>query len=351
VLPFFPQLLIGDRMLVWWVLGGLACAALAALALVPLRAPEAPPARPTRSHAAALEALAELQAAEGPEIPAPCRTQLLAPQGPAKGTLLLIHGYTNCPAQFAEVAEILCSHGYFVFLPRLPRHGIADRFDRRHLQDLTAEEVLAAAQRWLDVAAGLPGPLWVAGFSAGGALTMWSGSRPEVARVAAISPFVVPYRTPAPLARLAVRVRRLLGGVWIWWDPRLGERHGEGFHSYPGFPLSSLAEMMRVSLALLDGRVAPAHSPERVVVIDNLGDFAIHHGAARRALRRTYGACDAEVRELRIARELGWWHDFVDQGSSRCASPEQIADLLLAAWGAADDETAGGIASWADLPV
>lgn len=40
-----------------------------------------------------------------------------------RGTVLLFHGYTACPQQYLELADLLAQQGYRVYVPLLPGHG------------------------------------------------------------------------------------------------------------------------------------------------------------------------------------------------------------------------------------
>ncbi len=51
------------------------------------------------------------------------RKPLNTTQGKARGTVLLFHGYTACPQQYLELAELLAQQGYQVYVPLLPGHG------------------------------------------------------------------------------------------------------------------------------------------------------------------------------------------------------------------------------------
>ena len=300
-------------------------------------------ARPARGQEAALAALRQLEADDGPEVSPACRTQLLRPQGPARGTIIIWHGFTNCPAQFAEVAEIMCAEGYFVLLPRLPRHGNSDVLTR-DLENLTAEEIMAFAQRCVDVAAGLPGPVSAIGLSVGGLLAAWAGAvRPEVDHVVAISPLVAPKGAPLPIVRLLVRFHSLVPSTWVWWDPRKKADLGESPHVYPGFPACGLVPFLRISMSLHDRHVAPTHRVKRAAFVSNPGDFAIRTDSAREMMQRVYASRTDEAVELALERSLGWWHDFVDQRGPHHGDPEQIVALLLAALGENDDVSAGGV--------
>jgi len=298
---------------------------------------------PADDEESALAALETMQDAEGPDIDAPCRTQLLRPQTPARGTVIVWHGFTNCPAQFAEVAEVLCSEGYFVLTPRLPRHGDHDKLTR-DLEHITADEIIRFMHSCVDVAAGLPGPVYAVGLSVGGSLTALAGAlRTEVLRIVVISPLVEPKSVPTSLGRVLVRFRRFVPGMWIWWDPRKKENLGETPYVYPGFPLPGLIPFLHIGESLLDGKTTPVHRLERAVLISNPGDFAIRRDVARKMFERAFTARGDRVLEFTLDKGLGWWHDFVDQHGPHHGTPEQVADLVLAALGVSADETASGV--------
>jgi alpha-beta hydrolase superfamily lysophospholipase len=313
------------------------------------RLPVGKPA-PAPNQDAALALLARLQAADGPEVATPCRSQLLRPQGPARGTIILWHGFTNCPPQYAELAEILCAEGYFVLVPRAPRHGYKDVLTR-DLKNLTAEEIVTFGHACVDIGAGLPGPLYVAGLSVGATIAAWAGTvRPEIERVVAMAPLTQPVGIPVPIGRLLVRIRPIVPAIWIWWDPRKKADLGESPYVYPGFPLPGLIPFLHIGESLLDGHTSSRKRVQRVALTTNPGDFAIRKDAARKMMRRAYAGRADKALELTLDKSLGWWHDFIDQAGAHHGDPEQVAALVLAALGENDDTSAGGvIATTADL--
>jgi alpha-beta hydrolase superfamily lysophospholipase len=299
--------------------------------------------QPARDDGAALRAFEVLSAADGPEVSPAARTQLLRPQGPARGTLVLWHGFTNCPAQFAEVAEILCAEGFFVLVARIPRHGNSDTMTR-DLEGLIVEEIATFANDCVDVAAGLPTPLSVVGFSVGGGLAAWMGARrAEVERVVCISPLVAPRGIPVWVVRLVVRLRSVMPHAWIWWDPRKKEKLNNSPHVYPGFPMTGLIPFLHVGMSLHDKRVQTSHRLKRAALITNPRDLAVRNGPAARMMTRVFAGHADTVMQFALAGSLGWWHDFIDQYGAGSADPEQIAELLMAALGEDGAPTPPGV--------
>ncbi len=61
---------------------------------------------------------------------------------PYRGVVILLHGFTSCPKQFAQMAESLSALGYHVLLPVLPGHG------RAGADELAEQYDLPGAQNW-----------------------------------------------------------------------------------------------------------------------------------------------------------------------------------------------------------
>ncbi len=331
----------------WWILGAALAALVGWLVLVAffglfIRAPRRADARPARDREQALALLAELESCDDETCAAAARTRLLEPDGAAKATIVMWHGFTNAPTQFAAVAEAFCSAGYRVLLARMPRHGLADVLNHDLLK-LTDAELTAHADLCVDVAAGFGDEVWVTGLSAGGVLAAWvAATRTEVRRAVLAAPFVAPKAIPMQVVRLLIVLRPLIPHLYFWWDPRKKENLGESPYVYPGFPLPGMVPFLHLAEALYDRHVKPSNRPDRVVLLSNPGDFAIRRDVARIFAERTFSARAATYGEATIDGELGWWHDFVDPWGPHVGTTEQASAIFMAALGVGGDATAGG---------
>ena len=90
--------------------------------------------------------------ADGPEIAPGCGTIFLSHGRPTDHVIVFLHGLTNCPAQFDSLGRLCFERGATVIIPRLPRHGMADRMtdelsrsDANELREIT-DRVIDAAQ-------------------------------------------------------------------------------------------------------------------------------------------------------------------------------------------------------------
>jgi carboxylesterase len=332
---------------VFWPLAAIVVMLVGWIALVAFRGasmPLPPSSRPnpTNSREEALSRLARLQALDDRSVAEACRTRLLEPDAPGDVTVVIWHGFTNAPSQFAEVAEGFRSNGYRVLLARMPRHGLADVLNR-DLLHLTDAELVEHADACIDIAAGFGSRVWVVGLSAGGVMAAWAAAtRSEVSRTVLSAPFVAPKAIPMPAVRLLVRFRPLVPRIYLWWDPRKKADLGESPYVYPGFPLPGMVPFLHLAQALYDGRMRPNHRLRRAVLVSNPGDFAIRRDVARRFAERVFASASDTFAEATIDGALGWWHDFVDPWGPHVGSAEQATAVFSAALGIGDDPSALG---------
>ncbi|NJP05386.1 MAG: hypothetical protein HC837_07070 [Chloroflexaceae bacterium] len=85
------------------------------------------PPRPTTTYAEALARFAQLQAQDDATINPLCCSQLLSHGDTTEHVVVLIHGMTNCPHQYRDLAPFLFEQGYNVLLPRMPHNGRTDQ--------------------------------------------------------------------------------------------------------------------------------------------------------------------------------------------------------------------------------
>jgi dienelactone hydrolase len=193
---------------------------------------------------------------------------------------LLLHGLTASPRQFESFGRILFERGANVFIPRLPRHGLADRLTTV-LEDLTADELSGFAAESAAYAATLGNGLRVVGFSVGGLLAAWIGQHVAVERTTSIAPFLgvawVPHALGRRMAHLALRVPNQF---W-WWDPIRRERQLPE-HGYPRYATHAVAHAVHMAHDLLDDAEKTAPSARHVQVVLNANESTVNNPAARR---------------------------------------------------------------------
>ena len=300
----------------------------------PLSHPE-----PTVGPEDAWDRLKEWRASEGAEIHGAGHTNLLEPlhARPGDPTIVLLHGLTDSPDQFAWIGRVLRGAGYRVLLPRMPDHARIDR-DASPLAHHRADDLTAFADEAVDVAAGFGGPVWVAGLSAGGLLATWCGrTRSEVTRVAAIAPFFAPHGYRWGLVRAAARLEGLLPAQMHWWDPERLENAVVSPYGYAGFPVRGGSAYMRISEALYDGRLPEQPNLERAVLVLNDSDDQISDVRARECFRKCFRDRVADYDEITLPASLGWPHDFIGDWRTPRPDPVLVLRVVLSAIGVEGD--------------
>lgn len=278
-------------------------------------------ARPAPGRAEAFERFAALRRADDARILPGAVSRFYAHEERSRIAVVLLHGFTNNPAQFDRLAPALHARGHSVIVPRLPGHGDRDRRGLR-LRGVRAEAWLATTHEAIDIAAGVGSRVVVAGVSLGGALAAWTAvRRRDVDRAVAISPFLGVMR----LMRLAnVAVERLLTlapNVVVPWDP-----FGDGAlippSAYPAFPTRGLAESLRVGLEVVAGahRFAPACGD--LILLTNARDPAVQNRLAEVSVRAWNARRPGSAGEYRFT-DLPANHDIVDP-----TNPMQRIDVV-----------------------
>lgn len=189
--------------------------------------------------------------------------------------IVLLHGLTACPFQYHELAQLYFDQGYNVLVPRLPRHGLADRTSNA-LAELTAEELLGIMDPSLDMAAGMGDQVAMLGLSLGGNVAAAAGQlRPGLHLAVPTSPaiglrFTWPGITPA-LTRIVLG----LPDMYIWWDP-INKAEFQAESGYPGFSLHALGEIWRLGLAVQETALNMPPAADKLLMVTNWGDPAIN---------------------------------------------------------------------------
>jgi carboxylesterase len=237
--------------------------------------------------------------------------------------IVLVHGLTNSPRQFRELAKQFYARGYNVIVPRLPEHGL-EPADISHLKTLTAEKYRDYADRAIDLAYGLGDSVFVIGLSAGGNVAAWIAQhRPEVARVIIIAPAMTVARIPGPLDAPAMNLMERLPNVSIHQRPDSGRGH-----AYFGTSTRGVGATLRFAASILaaDGE-SPAVRDITVVLNDN--DHTIDAEPVLHLVERWQRRDGMVITTLRFDRTLRLPHDVIDV-TQRCGLPEVVYPALIA---------------------
>jgi carboxylesterase len=236
--------------------------------------------------------------------------------------VVLLHGFSDSPRQFASLADSLFADGDNVLVPRLPHHALRNR-DARELGALTPSELCKLADESIDIAAGLGDSVIVMGLSLGGTMAVWSAEhRPEVRRAIVIAPAFEPARVPSLLDRPLVNLSAHL--------PNLSHRiAADSAHPDrdPGFATHGLAAVLRLGMAVRqDAARLPPNGEILFVVNDH--DRTVKEGPAI-DLAREWRRDAVPVSIYALPDSLGLQHNVIDPlgGSSSWLVPPALLAL------------------------
>jgi carboxylesterase len=269
---------------------------------------------PASSYVHGLARMARLQAAEDASILPVCRTRALLHGHPTEHVVVLVHGLTNCPQQWAAFADLLYQQGHNVLLPRMPRHGLADRLTTEPSR-LRAEELRDFADRVVDVAAGLGQHVTMVGLSAGGIVAAWAAQyRPEVSKAVLISPSLGFGHYARWLQLLFMNIALALPDVETH---RFGATPRAAPYAYIGWSSRALGEVLRLGVATARAAVMARPACQHLVVVTNANDMAVSSQLTRQLVSIWQSRGLQRVEYFEFEREQKLEHDLIDPNNPR----------------------------------
>jgi esterase/lipase len=278
---------------------------------------------PAADYRSAIDRVTRRQAADDRVVAPSGRTVLLTHGVRTPRVDILLHGFTDSPNQFAELADSLFRHGDNVYVPRLPHHA-EHSGDARALAGLTAVELRQTADSAVDVAAALGDTVVVVGLSVGGTMAAWMGQhRREVRRVVMIAPAFEAARVPSRLEGFLINLTERLPNVTRRSAPDTARPDRN-----PGFATHALAEVLRLGRAVQ--KAAGSRSPRATefTLLLNDRDRTVKSSAALR-LAKDWEAHGAQVSVYAFPASLGLPHNVLDarepNGQPQLVLPSVIA--------------------------
>jgi len=294
------------------ILGSSLLALVVILALVlftsitdPYLSPHPHPAATYEAAAAGIQAVAATEA--GMDLQPEGHSIAMLTGAHAAKAVVIFHGYTVLPEQFRLVGDAYRAQGYNVWIPRLPRHGMADRMTDE-FSKITATELRDFVDASVDIGAGLGDDLTVIGISGGGSLSVWAGfERPEVDHTVLLTPLLHPLGYQEWQDRPLVRALRLSPvDIWNWWSDDMKEKNVQGY-DYPRFSLKGIAGLLSMFHWADSQNKPPAHST--FTLVRNDADPRIDGAFNERFLTRLVPADQLNVVVIPASAGLG--HDLV----------------------------------------
>ena len=216
---------------------------------------------------------------EDPRIAAKSRTAWWLHDAVAPVAVVLVHGFTSNPQQYAQLAPQLAARGHAVIAPRVRYHGYADRLTDE-IAALTAGDWERDALEAIAIAALAGERVVVAGISVAGTLCGWLAARVAIDHAIAIAPFCGIRSLPGGVNDLLGSGLRTFPNRFSWWDPRRKMAQLPP-HAYPRFSTRALGEGLRISTGLVAGAAGCAHA-RRATLVQNTADPIVNNPLARR---------------------------------------------------------------------
>ncbi len=238
------------------------------------------------------------------------RTTVLDHGERTRRVVVLLHGLTASPRTWRNFARARFARGENVLVPRLPRHGHADRMSTA-LAELTRDELADQADRIIEAAAALGDEIVLIGHSLGGALALHLAHRDaRVARAIAIAPFMGIKRLPHDWHAFARRLVERTPNVFLYWDP-LDRGRSSPPHGYPRYTTRALAAGLALADALRDDARRGAPLAASIEVVRNASESSVSNAAIDDLVARWRAVGGTNVR-VRSLVGLGPSHDVVE---------------------------------------
>jgi pimeloyl-ACP methyl ester carboxylesterase len=282
--------------------------------------------RPAQSYDEAVDRCRLLQALDGADIEPLCRTQLLSHGAITAKSIVLLHGYSNCPRQFHQIATTLFELCYNVIVPRMPYHGLRTRTPSSFHQ-LTIEDLLFTTYEAIDIARGLGLHVTVLGFSLGGTVAAWvAQERDDIDLALLLSPVFGLRPLPSYARRAVINLLTWLPPWFRWWNPkRRGEIDGPR-HAYAWYSSRGIALNMRLGLLVAQRAKHKPAGARRIVLLNNPSDPLTDCAVALKVVAN-WRALGGDVHVEEFDRALDLPHDIVDPAQPH-AQPELIYPFI-----------------------
>jgi len=229
-------------------------------------------------------------------------------------SLVLLHGFTNCPQQFDTLGRQFHERGWNVVIPRYPRHGYTDRLNTS-IAELKVDDLLEVANRSAEIGAGLGDRLTIAGLSLGAILAGYlAQAREGIERAVLIAPMLGLKPIPGPALTALSVVAKRIPNFYMWWNDDLKDSLGPPY-GYPRFATHAYAALFDAGRLLVRSARSAAPMARSIVVVTNAGEPRLDNRFTQRLVDswRKHGAA---VETFEFPASDGLTHDLIDPGNA-----------------------------------
>ena len=239
--------------------------------------------------------------------------------------IVLLHGLTASPRTWRAFAHVRHARDENVLVPRLPRHGHADRMSEA-LAGLTRDELVVHGRSIVDAARALGEEIVLVGHSLGGALALHLAQRDaRIFRAVAVAPFLGLIRVPYGWNGWTRAFLERTPNRFLYWNP-IERGRGVPQHGYHRYTTRSLAAGLALADALRDdARTGPPRA-RHIEIVRNAGETSVNNGAIDDLVARWRAAGGANVRVHRLIG-LGPSHDIIEPERRRAPAARFLPHL------------------------
>jgi esterase/lipase len=265
---------------------------------------------PIQNYGEAIQRIETLRAARQSEMNPDCLVQLLTHGEKVQHAIILVHGYTNCPAQFRELGQELYDRGFNVLIAPMPHHGLANRLNDEQGQ-LTAKELTVYADELVDLAHGLGEHVDMMGISGGGVTTAWAAqNRSDLETAMIISPAFGYQQIPTRLTAPVMNIILVLPDSFEWWDTDLKEKT-EPSYAYPRYSKHALAQILRFGFSVQVNAWQRPPLAKRIFVVTNANDDSVNNALTAKVVQ-SWRKHNAQLTTYEFPVNLKLPHDLID---------------------------------------
>jgi carboxylesterase len=268
---------------------------------------------PAPDYNGALEKFAALQALDGDDVNPVCRSQLLSHGARGERAIVLMHGMTNCPAQYIKLAPLFFERGYNVLIPRTPRNGLSD-LNTDDLKNLTAQELATHGDQVVDIARGLGEQVTVVGLSGSAVVVAWLAQfRSNLDKAIVIAPvFGILPNWPVFGTRANHAAAGLLNLLPNIMTQRIMPFKEGPSHGYLGFATHGLSHTMDLGAVVFNAAQTTPPAARHILMVMNDADPAVNNAMIRDLTARWRKTAPDRVDLYTFPASMGLIHDIID---------------------------------------
>lgn len=267
---------------------------------------------PVSSFQEAINRINDIIDEEKPFVSEKGRTSFLTHNKKVEWVIVLFHGYTNCPWQYSELGRHFFKRGWNVYIPRMPHHGLPNKFTNEHAK-LTASSLTTYADSVLDTARAFGDKLALVGISAGALLAGWSAlSRRDVSKCVLIAPMFGFYGFPSFIMRPLMNMLLTLPNFFKWSE---GAKKGTAKppeHVYTRYSSRALGELLWLGFEVQRLLRTKQITDLSTNVLTNVNDTVVDNSITNRVLRLWQEKYPGSVSTYEFAKTLKLDHDCID---------------------------------------